>query len=711
VKNFLKSDRHLHKDESVRLEAVGEFNADDPAHQTLLESLVDNDDSVAVRMACMKKISSLSRLNQAMQASEDSSLAAAATGRMTEIVSSTTNADALDAFLINASDTACEIIAASAEVSEPRLRALAKISDEAVLVRIVQSSKFHDTRLSAAQKLVSPDSLRVALVASRSRDKEVAKHLQHRLDGLAEKEAIDTAAHHAANELNASITSLAASVWSPQTKGRLDAIVMKWSALDDNYQAAHKSSFEEHKAKIMALIATEEEKTKQEKHKEDKPVRQDSSVVEATAGQAATGSANGAASGSAAGAASGAASQEDTKTKPETPKVPVVPDDEGVKALKASLKLESLDELPAKVANTKSSESATVVNSSENAKKLLAHADALSVLFDPPFDTLSARVYAVKERMRRVDTLLQVDTHLASIDLTGVDYLDKLKVHKEELSVRLGKAKQESDDRIKATHRQFSALSGTVKDGKWGPASSMFRRLQKKIGAMDASERSVFADKLSRAEAELNTMSDWQDFAARPKLEALCDRMEALPAQELKPDALAKEVRTIQNEWKGLGVSRASNDLWARFKTAGDTAYEPCKAYFEEKQKLRQEKIDNKKAVCVELEKSISDILKPVEAKLSEQYEANAAEKKELIEKITKIAEGDINQHVANQARSLQATWKAVGITRRKEDQVLWEQFNEQCRTVFKTIKDAEREKYKASMGHVCDDSGTHHRI
>lgn len=741
MKNFLKSDRHLHKDESVRLEAVGEFNADDPAHQTLLESLLDNDDSVAVRTASMKKISSLSRLNQAMQASDDSSLALVAGDRMTEIVASTSNGAGLDAFLINASDAACEIIAASAQTPEPRLRALAKVSDEAALVRIVQSSKFHDTRLAAAQKLVSHDSLRAALTASRSRDKEVAKHIQQRLDALAEKEAADIAARHAANDIGASIASLATSVWSPQTKGRLDALMMKWSTLDGEYKAAQKNSFEENKAKVGALIAAEEAKiAAEEKSPEnEKPSGSVNSAAEATAVNATSESTPE----SMPDAANAQAAP--TQAPAPTPAIPVVPDDEGVKALKASLKLASLDELPAKVASAKPSESAEPLASSENAKKLFAHAQAVSVLFDPPFDTHTARVNAVKERTRRVDTLLDVNKHLASIELSGVDYVEKLQVHKEELDVRLGKAKQESDDRIKATHRQFSALAGTVKDGKWGPASSMFRRMQKKIGAMDASERSVFADKLSRAEAELNTMADWQDFASRPKLEALCERMEGLPAQELSPDALAKEVRNIQNEWKGLGVSRASNDLWARFKTAGDAAYEPCKAYFEDKQKQRQEKVDNKKTVCDELEKSIATIdldaeavdwkalqrtvnnakrdwssnrvtdrkpdrkleerftqlLKPAEAKLSEQYDANAIEKKELIEKITKIAEGDINQHVANQARSLQANWKGVGITRRKEDQALWEQFNEQCRTVFKTIKDAEREKYKASMGHV----------
>jgi len=238
-------------------------------------------------------------------------------------------------------------------------------------------------------------------------------------------------------------------------------------------------------------------------------------------------------------------------------------------------------------------------------------------------------------------------------------------------------------------------------------------------------------------------MADWQDFAARPKLEALCDAIEALPAQELKPDALAKEIKSIQAQWKGLGASRASNDLWARFKTAGDTAYEPCKAYFAQKQEVREAKHAAKVELCNELEKQhqstdwetadwkaiqrlvnnakrdwsrnrvsdrkpdraleqrFSDVLKPFNEKLTVQHEANVLEKRDLIEKIQKLAESEINQHSANQAKRLQSAWKQVGIVPRKDDQALWEEFNGHCKTIYKHQHEAQREKYQASMSHV----------
>lgn len=726
MKNFLKSERHLHKDEAVRLEAVTEFDANNPEHQALIESILDTDESAVVRKAAVAKLSNLSRLNQLMSTSDEPALSDAASARMSEVVATVADQSDIEAFLINASSAACEVIAGGAAVESIRQRAMAKISDEAAFLRIVQSSKFHDTRLAASEKLVSVDNLRTALSTSRSRDKEVAKAIQQRLDIQAKSEADEIAARHAVSETLASLKTLSGSVWSPQTKGRLDSLSAKWASLSDEFKRPHESTFEKDKSTVDALIAEHAEKS------------QAADVASADASDAKAVSAQ--SSGESQSASAAAAEDKSTDQS-----VPVVADDDCMKALKSSLNIESLNDLPEKLSAFKSGDSAALVKDSENGKRLMAHIEAVSVLFDPAFDTNTVRVNAAKERIRRTETLLDVNKLLAGVDLEGVVYIEKLKQHKIDLDARLIKAKQESDDRVKATHRQFSALSGIVKDGKWGPASSMFRRIQKKVNGMEAAEKSAFTDKLARAEEELNTMADWQDFAARPKLEVLCADMEGLPAKELSPDQLSKEIRKLQADWKGLGVSRASNDLWARFKTAGDTAYEPCKAYFEKKGEERQEKINNKKSICDAFEKTVSELdldsdaldwkmlqrtvnnakrdwsrnrvtdrkpdrkleerfteaLKPVEEKLAVEYDANALIKQDLIEKVTKLASGEINQHAANQARSLQANWKSVGITRRKEDQVMWEQFNEQCRTIFKTIKEAEREKYKASMGHV----------
>ena len=180
-----------------------------------------------------------------------------------------------------------------------------------------------------------------------------------------------------------------------------------------------------------------------------------------------------------------------------------------------------------------------------DASKLVQHAEAIAVLFNPPFEMQKARPGTLKQRMKRVEALLDTETLLPGVDVAELDYMGEFKAHLPALQNRMGKAEQESADRVKATHRQFAALSGIIKEGKWGPANSMMRRLQKKIEAMEPAERSGLDDKLNKANVQLTEMADWQDFAARPKLEALCESMEALPSKSLTPEPLAKEVREL----------------------------------------------------------------------------------------------------------------------------------------------------------------------
>ena len=243
--------------------------------------------------------------------------------------------------------------------------------------------------------------------------------------------------------------------------------------------------------------------------------------------------------------------------------------------------------------------------SSPSSDALRAHARAVAVLFDPPFDHQKARPGALGQRLRRVEALLDTGSLLPGLELDSHRYVRELAAHRDTLSERLARSKQESSDRIKATHRQFAALGGIIGEGKWTPANVLFKRLQKKLAAMEPAERAGLDDKMARAEKQLAEMGDWQDFAARPKLEALCAEMEALAARELVPDQLAKAVRDLQSQWKELGPSRAANELWPRFKTAGDTAYEPCKTWFAAKGEERKAKGDARRAICEALEADV----------------------------------------------------------------------------------------------------------
>lgn len=741
VKNFLKTAAHQHKDPQVRLGFIKELDAENADAQETLTGLARSDDDLQVRVAAIAKLNELQALRDLLDANGDDAdtIAEAAEARLLLRLNAGAVSDiAVRALLGSHAPRLAVPIATHAGVPEQREIALAAIDEEASLVMVVQQSRFHDTRLAAAMRLSQHDALRSALTAVRSKDKVVAKQLQQRLDAEAAAEAALIAKGHAINTTLKTVQGLSEGVWSPQHGGRLQAAKERWAGFDSADLAEHQTEFE---------LAMSNAQSKFDQYNAAQTAT-DSSVEKPDGSAGAPASVD--SESLSTDAASSASPQNDGSSQPvegvqkNIAQVVVEKvDDPALVPVLAMLEPCSIATLPAELEALQTKIDADEqLSASSHVSSVMAFGQSIAVLFDPPYELTKARPGALQQRIKRVDSLLDIPTLLPGIDLSEHLYVKEFAQHQELLQDRLGKARQESSDRIKATHRQFAALSGIVKEGKWGPANSMLRRLQKKLGVMEPSERTSLNEKLVRAEQQLAEMADWQDFAAQPKLEALCDSMEALPVKELPPEALAKQVRELQSEWKALGVSRASNDLWSRFKTAGDTAYEPCKAWFDTKQQERQEKLDAKSALCDSLETAHSSLesdpdwksiqrkvnnakrdwsrnrvpdrkpdkalevrfsaaLKPFESGLAVQYDANALDKQALVEKVASLAGAEITQHSANQAKSLLSAWKLVGIMRRKEDQALWEVFNGHLGTIFKHQHQVEREKQRAGLEHV----------
>lgn len=743
VKNFLKTAAHQHKDPQVRLDYVNDLDVDAPDAQDTLVELARNDGQLSVRLAAIARLNELNVLRELLDANGDDAdtIMTAAESRLVQKLNDGDVSDVAVRVLLSTHATKLSVpIAAHTAISQQREMALAAIQDETSLVTVVQQSRFHDTRLAAAMRLSQHDALRAALSAVRSRDKVVAKQLQQKLDTAAAAEAALIAKRHSISTTLKTVESLLQGVWTPQHGGRLQAARERWANFEADDTREHSSEFDSAAQAAQVRLDEYNAEQAQKLGSGNEAMLQKSTPQGVSEGREGENAATNTTEKAQIPTAS-----DDSATKDAAPVTESAPkvEDPLLEPLLAALGPNDISKLSATIETYEASIKVDpALGASEHVKSMLAYGHSVAVLFDPPYEVNKARPGALQARIKRVNALLDINKLLPGIELSEHVYVAELAEHHNELEDRLGKAKQESSDRIKATHRQFAALSGIVKDGKWGPANSMFRRLQKKLNVMEPAERSSLNDKLARAEQQLAEMADWQDFAARPKLEVLCDSMEALPAQSLAPEALAKQVRELQGAWKALGVSRASNDLWSRFKTAGDTAYEPCKVWFESRQQERQKKLDAKAELCASLEEvkeslesdpdwkviqrrvnnakrdwsknrvpdrkpdkaleaRFSAALKPFEDALAKQYDDNAASKQELIEKVAGLAEGDISQHSANQAKSLLSTWKLVGVMRRKEDQALWEVFNGHLGTIFKHQHQVEREKQRAGLEHV----------
>ena len=292
--------------------------------------------------------------------------------------------------------------------------------------------------------------------------------------------------------------------------------------------------------------------------------------------------------------------------------------------------------------------------------------------------------------------------------------------------------------------REISALIGkalaALREGGTGRASGLRRALEDKLASLPLVPPPL-ARQLEKLDATLNELKDWKEHAAAPKRAELIEEMETLIGAALEPQALADRIRQLQDDWKTVskGVVSDSDADWQRFHQAAQSAYQPCRDYFEAQAKLRQENAEKRKAVLERLRvfeaahsgedadfRAVAAVLReapqewrrhfPVERasgrELQREFDAaigrlqerlaawhagNAAQKQTLIRRAGELLALEDGREAAESVRRLQAQWKEVGAAARDQEQNLWETFRGHCDAVFQKRQQAHAD-YTASL-------------
>ena len=644
---------------------------------TLL-TMAQSDSSEAVREACARRYASLIEDNEETR----QTLAKLADNKKTKPL-----------FLT---------IAAQSNESSLRKLCLDKSDSDNDLLIVAEKTKFHDTRLEAANRLKSHASVDRCWRNLKTKDKLVARELKLRLDQQREKTNLAESQTQQANKILDALDKIATSAWQPGTLNRLELYISQWKDLDFEPSP-------EQQQRYTALHATTEKKATSYRSVHELQKQRESAV-------------------------------------------------QSLESIKQSLVKASTKDLPALL-----SEQNNLFKKNQEQWKAFEQANTEQDNLTQQHLELSNTIQSVLKNASLVSKAQQLidgdnsDSKTLKIHLQGLEALktdektDESNYEFQTSVPRLIEALQtkikqqsEADSELRQQiHRQLASLSSAVSAKRWGPAKSIHERLAKKIERLSGSEKTSYKEKLARLEVKVKELGDWKEFASEPKLVTLCEQMEKLPSQKLAPNDCANRIKELQTQWKSMGASPAQEKHWPRFKQASDTAYEPCGKYFAARREDRKNKLDKRKEICDLLEryesetdwtqpdwkmvektirsakrewkthqvfdkkrgKSLDDrftrILQSIDEKLAPVYDANAAEKTELIAKVVKLGEGEINQHCINQVKSLQSAWRLSGSCRQKDDRALWKEFSQVTNKVFDEYHGKRREQQAASVAHV----------
>ena len=310
---------------------------------------------------------------------------------------------------------------------------------------------------------------------------------------------------------------------------------------------------------------------------------------------------------------------------------------------------------------------------------------------------------------------------------------------------RLEAARTKVDDGTRQleeqSRRAVARLERALERGNLGAAGRIRSELDGLLERLPADRYAKTRQRAATVTERMDELVDWQQYATTPKRLELCADMESLAAAtDLAPEPRAARVKHLREQWNGLGQVRGDDGpaLAARFDTAAEAAFAPCRSFFEEQAERHRATSEQRTRICDELEgfldgydwaapdwRAVEKIYQearrewrryadadPRERSLERRYhaltrrlrnqleprwKANIATKEALVAAAETLAENTAaaseDAGSAAAARKLQADWKAVDITPRSADRKLWSAFREACDRIFARLGELKAEQ------------------
>lgn len=287
-----------------------------------------------------------------------------------------------------------------------------------------------------------------------------------------------------------------------------------------------------------------------------------------------------------------------------------------------------------------------------------------------------------------------------------------------------------------AAVRQLRSLLGganvALREGHTARAAGLRHAIETKLPTLPAVPAHL-ASQVHQLDSKLTELKQWKDYAVAPKRAALIEQMESLIGSEEAPRALADRIKQLQEDWKivSKGIVSDSEADWQRFHAAAQTAYQPCREYFEAQTKQRQANAEKRKNVLDRLRafesaqsgedldwRTVATVLReapqefrrhmPVDrganrdvqeafdatlhrlqTRLDSWYAQNVDKKRSLIERAQHLSIKAEGQEAVDGVKRLQQSWKEIGAVQRDQEQPLWNEFRAQCDAVFQKRQQA----------------------
>jgi hypothetical protein len=745
---FKLQPRYKSADPDLRVAGVQELS-DSTEDTAVLAALAREDTDVRVRRAAAARVSDVSLLAAIASSENDGDLRHEVLDRLARIAASSDEpADAAHALGALADQKQIGTVAKSSPLESIRLDAVGRITDLKVLSSVARNGTDARVAASAAERIQDPLELL-----------NVAVKTEHKEAGIG---ALERAVHIAAPD-RATLDDLASRARNKSVAKRARAMIQAM----DEAEAARRAALEQHQQRLAGVLARVEAlpsaassahaaSALADAEREWQELSSNAPMELSADDHARFAAASAAAREAIERADRDAAAQRERSERIATDRAAREALCERVEALQGE---EALDEvakargewegLPVIEGDTSSPDPALVGRFTEACRRaearhanrqeldraagrfaeLAREAEDLAALEDSPayaWDSISREWNDLKGRVEQIDEATA--QRFATAETTIRGRADAKRAAAEKV---VRQQVQRLEQLIDRAQKRAAAEDLTLKE-----ADKAARDLRGAIEAPPAvpqPERDALVERLKAALAtlapklhELREMDEWKRFSNAAVQEELIAQTEALKTKYdfEKPEDLekaAKELHEIQERWKQAAEApRAqAQTLWHRYRQAADPIQARAREFFAHRAEERQGNLEKKLALCERAEAladstdwiKTADELKKLQAEWQalgpvprpdtrivwkrfrdacdrfftrrnedlaqrkEVWAANQARKEALCARAEELADSRDWERTASEIRRLQAEWKTIGPVRRSKSEALWQRF------------------------------------
>ena len=692
LKNLFKS-KWQHHDAAIRLEAI----TPELAHEAII-SLANSDTETDVRIKAIQHLSSLKEVScfladknkDIKEAAIDQYIAIATHNKVKE--KQIESLKEIEHHHENAVEVLLTIASESSD-QEMAQAALDLVSDQSALLEFILQANSAKARLTAAEKILDSSKLKQIETHFKGKDKSLHRFAKNRIQQRIDAEAAIENAKQATASLLAQAEQLSTQAFNPTYEGQVAHLKQAWQKAE--YKEATDSPFKhfmalcdktlnEHKKQQQAINSENAQKTE--------ALKQHSSVFNSIEG------------------------------------LFKIYKEKGVDSLNSAT--QSCSELEAAWSSASSIYNASdadqkdfnsAINKLASIKSSLSKLEECHAIFNKKVISLDHKIALKKSIQSLLSTITWPD------DIPPPSDLQKLTLLSSDLDQDISSLKQDEQSHIDATNKKLSELEKAIEAGHLKQSNRIQGDIKKSLALIAKNHAKPLQTKFQMLSSELNNLQDWKGFAAEPKFVELCEKMERLIPSDLPPKELSSNINDLQNQWKSLGNlgdKKQQDTLWARFKTASDTAYLPCKAHYDELSNIRKFNLEQRNIICQQLEalfeqqdwnetnwkgvqkiidkafheykkfapvdraentniqKRFNSATQAIKQKLQDYYQSNIDAKQAIIDECSALITSDDLNAAIERCKMLQQTWKTID-SAGKSEQNLWVTFREKCDAIF----------------------------